>query len=282
MIEVILDTLKDSLKLLPFLFIAFLIIELLEHKFAKQSKKVLERSGKFGPILGGLLGCFPQCGFSVLATNLYVTRIITLGTLISIYLSTSDEMLPMLLSRGSSFSEIIKLLSIKLLIGVVCGFIIDLVVKKKDKIMIKDLCNEEDCHCEQGIFISSIKHTIHTLVFIMLVSFILNIIMFYGGREVLSNMLGTNSLLAPFVASMIGLIPNCAASVVITELYLSGLLSLASTVAGLLTGSGVAILVLFKSNKDKKENIRIVLLLYLIGVASGLILELLSVLVLLF
>lgn len=276
MIEVILDTLKDSLKLLPFLFIAFLIIELLEHKFAKQSKKVLERSGKFGPILGGLLGCFPQCGFSVLATNLYVTRIITLGTLISIYLSTSDEMLPMLLSRGSSFSEIIKLLSIKLLIGVVCGFIIDLVVKKKDKIMIKDLCNEEDCHCEQGIFISSIKHTIHTLVFIMLVSFILNIIMFYGGREVLSNMLGTNSLLAPFVASMIGLIPNCAASVVITELYLSGVLSLSSTVAGLLTGSGVAILVLFKSNKDKKENIRIVLLLYLIGVVSGLILELLS------
>ena len=276
MIEVILDTLKDSLKLLPFLFMAFLIIELLEHKFSKQSKKVLERSGKFGPILGGLLGCFPQCGFSVLATNLYVTRIITLGTLISIYLSTSDEMLPMLLSRGSSFSEIIKLLSIKLLIGVVCGFIIDLVVKKKDKIMIKDLCNEEDCHCEQGIFISSIKHTIHTLVFIMLVSFILNIIMFYGGREVLSNMLGTNSLLAPFVASMIGLIPNCAASVVITELYLSGLLSLASTVAGLLTGSGVAVLVLFKSNKDKKENIRIVLLLYLIGVASGLILELLS------
>ena len=276
MIEVILDTLKDSLKLLPFLFMAFLIIELLEHKFAKQSKKVLERSGKFGPILGGLLGCFPQCGFSVLATNLYVTRIITLGTLISIYLSTSDEMLPMLLSRGSSFSEIIKLLSIKLLIGVVCGFIIDLVVKKKDKIMIKDLCNEEDCHCEQGIFISSIKHTIHTLVFIMLVSFILNIIMFYGGREVLSNMLGTNSLLAPFVASMIGLIPNCAASVVITELYLSGLLSLASTVAGLLTGSGVAVLVLFKSNKDKKENVKIVLLLYLIGVASGLILELLS------
>ena len=276
MIEVILDTVKDGLKLLPFLFIAFLIIELLEHKFSKQSQKMLEKAGKFGPLLGGVLGCFPQCGFSVLATNLYVTRIITLGTLISIYLSTSDEMLPMLLAHGSSFSEIAKLLGIKLLIGIICGFIIDALSKKKDKIMIKDLCDEEHCHCEEGIIISSIRHTIHTLVFIMLVSFILNIVMFYGGREVLSNMLGTNSLLAPFIASMIGLIPNCAASVVITELYLSGVLSISSAIAGLLTGSGVAILVLFKSNKDKRENIRIVLLLYLIGVVSGLLLELLS------
>lgn len=276
MVEVILDTLKDGLKLLPFLFVAFLIIELLEHKFSKQSIKVLEKAGKLGPILGGILGCFPQCGFSVLATNLYVTRIISLGTLISVYLSTSDEMLPMLLAHGSSFNEIAKLLGIKLFIGVFCGFIIDILLKKKDKIKIKDLCIEEKCHCEQGIFISSIKHTIHTLVFIMLVSFVLNLVMFNGGREVLSNILGTNSLLAPFVASMIGLIPNCAASVVITELYLNGLLSLSSTIAGLLTGSGVAILVLFKSNKNKKENIRIVLLLYLIGVISGLVLELLS------
>lgn len=276
MFEVVFDTLKDCLKLLPFLWIAFLIIELLEHKFNKQSRKVLKRAGKFGTILGGVLGCFPQCGFSVLATNLYVTRIISMGTLISIYLSTSDEMLPILIAHGSSFGDIAKLLGIKLVVGVVAGFLVDLFIRKKDNVSISDLCDDEDCHCENGIFISSLKHTFHTLIFIMIVSFGLNIVMFYGGKEVLSKMLGTNSLLSPFIASMIGLIPNCAASVVLTELYLSGVLSLSSTMAGLLTGSGVAILVLFKSNKNVKENIRILLLVYFIGVISGLLLELLS------
>jgi hypothetical protein len=276
MLDIIIDTVKDGLKLLPFLWVAFLIIELLEHKFNKQSKKIIKQSGRFGPLLGGILGCFPQCGFSVLATNLYVTRIISLGTLISIYLSTSDEMLPMLIAHGSSFNEILMILGIKLVIGVVSGFIIDFIFNKKEKVLINDLCEEEHCHCEKGIFLSSFKHTFRTLIFIMFVSFILNIVMFYGGEEFLSNILGTDSLLAPFLVSLIGLIPNCAASVVITELYLKGVMSFASAVAGLLAGSGVAILVLFKSNKDKKENIKILLLVYLIGVVSGLILELLN------
>lgn len=276
MLEIIFDTLKDALKLLPFLLVAFFIIELLEHKFYEKSKRIVEKSGKFGPFLGGILGCFPQCGFSVLATNLYVTRIISLGTLISIYLSTSDEMLPILLAHGSSFNEIFKLLCIKLVIGIVSGVLIDFFFSRKEKVMIHDLCREEECHCENGIVVSSIKHTVHTLGFIMLVSFLLNIVMFYGGKELLSNIMGNDSLLAPFVVSLIGLIPNCASSVVITELYLSGVLSLSSAMAGLLTGSGVAMLVLFKSNKDKRENIRILLLVYLIGVVSGLILELIG------
>lgn len=276
MLEVVFDTIKDGLKLLPFLFIAFFIIELVEHRFHNQSKKILNRAGRLGPVLGGLLGCFPQCGFSVLATNLYVTRIITLGTLISIYLSTSDEMLPMLLAHGSSFGEIVKLLGIKLVIGIISGLVIDCVDNKKVNVRIKDLCEEDNCHCEDGIIISSLRHTIHTLIFIMGVSFILNIIMFYGGMDLLSNVLGTKSLVAPFVASLIGLIPNCAASVVLTELYLNGVLSMSSAIAGLLTGSGVAILVLFRVNNNLKENIKILLLIYLIGVVSGLILELLS------
>ena len=276
MLDIIIDTLKDGLKILPFLFIAFLIIELFEHKFSKKSISIISKSNKFGPLLGGILGCFPQCGFSVLATNLYITRIITLGTLISIYLSTSDEMLPILIAHGNSFSEIAKLLGIKLVIGVISGVIVDIVTSKKDKVSIGDLCEEENCHCENSIFISSLKHTLHTLLFIMIVSFVLNIIMFYGGEEILSNILGVDSLISPFIASLIGLIPNCAASVVLTELYLNGILSLSSAMAGLLTGSGVAILVLFKSNKNNKENIKILLLVYLISVLSGLILELLN------
>lgn len=274
MIDIIIDTIIDGLKILPFLWVAFLIIELLEHKFSKQSKRIVAKSGKFGPLLGGILGCFPQCGFSVMATNLYATRIITMGTLISVYLSTSDEMLPILLAHGSKIGDIMLLLGIKLVIGIVSGFLIDLFFSKKQELHIHELCEDEHCHCEDGILVSSFRHMIHTLVFIMIVSFGLNIVMEYVGSDVLNNIFRSNSFIAPVFASLVGLIPNCAASVIITELYLEGVLSLAGAVAGLLTGSGVAILVLFKVNKDRRENVKILALMYLIGIASGLLLEL--------
>lgn len=276
MLDVILETILDTLKILPFLFIAFLIIELIEHKFSKKSLKVIEKSGKFGPLIGGILGCFPQCGFSVLVTNLYVTRIISLGTLISIYLSTSDEMLPILISNKTDIKIILSILGTKLLIGVIAGFIIDLIIRRKEKIQVHELCEEEHCHCEKSILKSSLIHTIHTIFFIMIASFILNTIMHFGGEEFLSNLFNKNSILSPFIASLIGLIPNCAASVVITELYLNNLLSFSSTIASLLTGSGVALLVLFKTNKNLKENFKILLLIYLIGSLSGLIIELIN------
>ena len=130
MLDVIVDTLLDGIKLIPFLFIAFLILELLEHKLSGKNKKIIEKSGKFGPIIGSMLGAFPQCGFSVAATNFYATRIITLGTLISIYLSTSDEMLPLLISEGVDIKLIIKVLGIKILIGMISGFIMDLIFRK--------------------------------------------------------------------------------------------------------------------------------------------------------
>ena len=231
------------------LFIAFLLIELIEHKFNKKSLKLIEKSGKLGPLVGGILGCFPQCGFSVLATNLYITRIITMGTLISIYLSTSDEMLPILISSGSNIKTILSILGTKLLIGISIGFIIDFLYRKKEKIDVHELCEKEHCHCEKGLLKSSIIHTLHTLFFIMLVSLILNIIMHYGGKEFLSNLFNKNNFINPFIASLIGLIPNCAASVIITELYLNDVLPFSSLISGLLTGSGVAIIVLFKSNK---------------------------------
>ena len=157
-LHIIIHTIIDTLKLFPFLFIAFLIIELIEHKFSKKTIRIVEKSGKLGPLLGGVLGCFPQCGFSVLATNLYVTRIITLGTLVSIYLSTSDEMLPILISKGTDIKTITSILLIKLSVGVISGFIIDFSTRKKNKINIKDLCLEDDCHCEKSILKSSFIH----------------------------------------------------------------------------------------------------------------------------
>ena len=275
-LHILIHTFIDTLKLFPFLFIAFLIIELIEHKFSKKTIKVIEKSGCLGPLLAGFLGCFPQCGFSVLATNLYVTRIITLGTLISVYLSTSDEMLPILISHGTDSKTILSILSVKLLIGISSGFIIDFLTRKKQKINVQELCIEDKCHCEKGIIKSTLTHTTNTLFFILLVSLLLNIIMHNGGEEILSNLFNKNSIFTPFIASLIGLIPNCGSPIVITELYLNEILPFSSVISGLLTGSGVAILVLFKSNKNIKENIKILLIVYLIAVLSGLLIELIN------
>ena len=166
--EIIFEAVLDSVKLIPFLFVAFLIIELIEHKFSKKQLKLIEKSGKFGPIIGSLLGMFPQCGFSVLATNLYITRIISLGTLVAIYLSTSDEMLPILISRNAEFSLILKILSIKLIIGIIFGFIIDFIYRNRKKIKQNyQICEEDDCHCKDGMFISSLKHTLNILLFVL-------------------------------------------------------------------------------------------------------------------
>lgn len=279
MIDIILDTLIDSLKLLPFLFIAFLIIELIEHKLNKQTKELVSKSGKVGPLIGSLLGLFPQCGFSVMATNLYVTRIITLGTLISIYLATSDEMLPIMLSQKIAFIEIVKLLGIKFICGIIWGFIIDLLLNKKSKKenINYEICDEDHCNChEEGVIKSTLIHTLKTLLFIMLVSFLLNMLLHFIGEDSLSKLFLKNSIFGPFISSLLGLIPNCGSSIVITELYLNGAISLGSAMAGLLTGSGVALLVLFKENKDIKENVTILSLLYGLGVISGIIIELIT------
>ena len=273
--DIVIDTLIDGLKLIPFLFIAFLIIELMEHKLSNRNKDLITKTGKFGPMFGSILGMFPQCGFSVLATNLYVTRIVSLGTLISIYLSTSDEMLPILLSENVEIGLIIKILLIKLFIGMVSGFIIDFILRKKESKVEADyeICHEENCHCKEHLLLSVIKHTIHITLFLMIISFLLNCLLEYTGILDTNNIIANNPF-SVFVTSLIGLIPNCGASVMITTLYLKDVISFASMISGLLTGSGVALLVLFRSNKKLSENILILSLVYFIGVGAGLILEL--------
>lgn len=276
--EVILDTIVDSLKLIPFLLIAFLIIELLEHKLNNKTKNILTKSKKIGPIIGSLLGVIPQCGFSVMATNLYITRIITLGTLISIYLSTSDEMLIIMISEKVEISLILKILLIKIFFGIVYGLIIDKIInkKKKDKETNYELCDKEHCDCNHSILLSAIKHTLHITLFIFIITLIINTIFTLLGDNYLSKILLNNSILSPFITSLIGLIPNCAASVILTELYLNSTISLGALIGGLLTSSGSSLLVLIKNNKNQKENLSIILLLYALGVLSGIIIELIS------
>ncbi len=277
MLEVLLETIVDSIKLLPFLFLAYLLIEFIENKAQEKTTKAIEKSGKFGPIIGALLGIIPQCGFSAAAANLYVGRVITLGTLISIFLSTSDEMLPVLISKATPIGIIIEILLIKIFIGMVCGIVIDLLIKHKDadkKEEIHKLCHDEHCHCEEsGIFKSSIKHTLQIFVYIFIVSLILNYAIHYIGEERLASLILNIPILGTIISGLIGLIPNCASSVILTELYLGNILSMGAMIAGLLVNSGIGVLVLFKVNKNLKENITILGILYIIGIVSGILID---------
>ena len=284
MIDALLDAIIDSLKLLPFLFITYLLMELLENKAGEKSLHAIKKSGKFGPILGAILGIIPQCGFSAAAANLYAGRIITLGSLVAIFLSTSDEMLPILISEAAPINLIIKILLIKLIIGMLVGVIIDFIIRKKstekdeEKIHIHNICEDEHCHCEEdGILKSSIKHTLHITLFIFIITLIINTIFTLLGEKYLSKILLTNNILSPLITSLIGLIPNCAASVILTELYLNKAISLGALIGGLLTSSGSSLLILLKNNKNKKENITIILLLYSLGAISGIIIELINI-----
>lgn len=281
MLDIIIDTLKDTIKLLPFLFIAFIIIEVIEHRLSNKNKGIIKKSGKYGPVFGGILGVIPQCGFSTMATNLYVTRIVSLGTLVSIYLSCSDEMLPILLSRKVDISIIISILFIKMAIGIISGIIIDVVMRKIKKInnkFVYDICDEENCHCDKhNIIKSSLSHTLKIGFFVLLINFILNMVFFYVGEDFLSKILLNGNVLSSFVIGLIGLIPNCGSSVIITELYLNGAISLGATLAGLLAGSGVSLFVLFKTNKILKENLLILGLVYGIGAISGMVIDILDI-----
>ncbi len=282
MLEIIEDTLIDSIKLIPFLFITYLIMEYIEHKTKDKTKEAIKKSGKFGPLIGGVSGIVPQCGFSVSATNLYAARVITLGTLIAVYLSTSDEMLPIFISEAVPVTTILKILGVKLLIGVVAGFIIDFVISlvnkgKQEEEKIIDLCEKEHCHCEKGIVKSALKHTINIFIFILLFTFILNVIIYLIGEETIAGFLRNQPVFGPVIAGIIGLIPNCASSVLLTQMYLENVISAATMISGLLVGAGVGLAVLFKTNKGIKQNLKITALLYVIGVVSGILIELIGI-----
>lgn len=278
MLDVLIDTILDVLKILPFLFIAYLIIELIENKAGDKTTNIIKKSGKFGPILGGLLGVVPQCGFSTAAANLYAGRIISIGTIVAVFLSTSDEMLPILISEAVPIGLIIQILVIKLIISVIAGIVVDLIFGKKQNDIDKDelhkICDDDNCHCEEeGILKASLTHTLHILLYIFLISLVLNTIIHLIGEENIANLVLDVPILGPVVASIIGLIPNCASSVILTQVYLQNIISIGSMIAGLLVNAGIGLLVLFKVNKSKKENLRILGIVYLVGVLSGIIID---------
>ncbi|MDO4943568.1 MAG: putative manganese transporter [Ruminococcus sp.] len=272
LLDVVVDALIDSAKVLPFLFGVYLLIEYIEHRSADKLGKALQKMGPFGAVGGGILGAVPQCGFSVVASNLYTGRLISMGTLVAVYLSTSDEAVPMMISNPEFASELWKLILIKAAVGIIAGIIVDLCLRamgrhQHDEPFV-DLC--EDCDCEHhGIVHSALHHTIHIIIFILAVNLILGCVMEFAGVDAVKKIMMTDSVFQPFIAGIVGFIPNCAASVVLTQLYIEGVVSFGALISGLCTGAGVGLLVLFKTNKHVKENLSIMGILYIAAIAAG-------------
>ena len=279
-IHILEHTLIDTLKILPFLFLTYLLMEYLEYHAMGKLTNAVSKVGKAGPLLGGIVGIVPQCGFSAAASGLFAGGVVSAGTLLAVFFSTSDEMLPLFISHGFEAGSIVKILLVKVALAVVSGYAIDVVLKlfkNKNKKTIHEFCESEHCDCEDGILKSAVIHTVKIWIFVFAVTFSLNLLLECTGFEEAALDFTANPWIAIPVVCLIGLIPNCAASVVITECYLSGLISGGAMMAGLLTSCGIGLLVLFRANKRISENIKITIAAYGIGVFWGLVIDALGI-----
>ncbi len=270
--DILIDTIVDNIKLIPFLFITYLCMEYLEHKTSDKAQTLIKKAGFSGPLIGSLLGALPQCGFSVVASNFYTARIIGLGTLMSIYLSTSDEMLPILISSAVSPSLIAAIIGYKVLCGIIFGYAVYSVeyAKPRPQIDIERFCNNEQCHCGHGILKPAVKHTLEISLFIFIVTLFFNLALAYFDLHHFVRFLQI-PLLGELVSGIIGLLPNCSASVILTQLYLEDYINISTLLSGSLVNGGVGLLVLFRVNHDWHENFKILALLYGCGILGGLI-----------
>ncbi len=280
MLDVLLDTLLDTARILPFLFLTYLFMEFLEHRSGDAAARWLRRSGRVGPLIGGALGVLPQCGFSAAASGLYTGRIITTGTLIAVYLSTSDEMLPILIAESAPLPLILKLLGIKLVSGVAVGFLVDAVAsllrrgKDTPEPCIEDLCEREHCACGDHFALSALKHTAKITLFLVVFSFLLNTAIHFIGEDTLASIVLNRPVMGSILASLVGLIPNCAPSVLLTGLYLDGILSVGALLSGLLVNAGIGTVILFRNNRPLTDSLRILLILWIAGTALGILVDL--------
>lgn len=313
-------TFLDTWNLLPFLFIVFLVLEYMEHSMSDKSLDIIRKAGGKGPLFGGILGALPQCGFSVMATNLFAGRVISIGTIVAVYLSTSDEMLAVMLGSNIETSRIFKIVAVKVAIAVAAGFAVELVHRMRIKFQqirdvhqhaehphshdehhhhhhnsegehhhaehhehheyISDFCIEEDCHgCEESPVKAAFVHTIKIYLVIFVVTFLLNLMIDLAGVEIIEEVVSKAGVWAPVVSCVVGMIPNCASSVAITQLYLSGAISFGTAMAGLLTGSGIAWIVLFRVNPHSRQNFKVMGIVFFVGALSGIIMNAMGVVI---
>jgi len=301
MINLFIDALIDSLKTIPLLLIIYIGIELLEYKFGDRIRQKVQNAGKVGPLIGTIAGVFPQCGFSVVATALFTQRLLTMGTLLAVYLSTSDEAIPIILSQPDKIHLLLPLIGIKIIVALIVGYTVDLFFRKEERKVEahiesvetghdskshhhETILNETACcgHSTSSIskkFSSKeiiwhpIVHTFKIFIFIFLVTLAINFIIFQLGETFITEFFTKNIFWQPFLAATIGLIPNCAASVAITELFIKNIIGLGPAISGLLASGGLGLLVLYREEKNKKIFIKVLTMLYGFSVLSGLIIQ---------
>lgn len=276
--EVLLHGLLDTLKIIPFLFLTYLLMEYIEHKSSDKAEQFMKKAGVFGPAVGGALGVLPQCGFSAAAANLFAGRIITIGTLVTVFLSTSDEMLPILLSGRVPLGTVGLVLLYKTCVAIAVGMTVDFVIRltkrEQEKINIDVICDEDNCHCERGIWYSALHHTATISLFIFIITVAINALIFFVGEEKLGSALFNMPFVSHLIAAIVGLIPNCAVSVGLTTLCTKGIITAGTMMAGLFSGAGVGLLILMKINKRLKENLIIMGIILASGVVFGLLADL--------
>lgn len=313
-VDVLADSVIDTLKLIPFLFVTYLAMEALEHFASNKVKEAVEHAGAAGPVVGALLGALPQCGFSAMAATLFSGRVVTAGTLVAVILSTSDEMIPVFVAHQEPVSRMLAIIAIKVMLGIVAGLLLDLVLRLLHRAgdghsHIHELCEREHCHCEEadeldeneghdehvghgdhgdhhdhghrhghshshhgawGIVRSACVHTAQVTAFIFLISLLFGLIIEGLGVDSIRSVLAYHPVRATFIAALVGLIPNCGASVAIAELFLDGTLATGPMLAGLLSSGGVGLLVLWRTNADARQNVYVTLLVYGVAVLAGL------------
>ena len=307
-IDVLADSVIDTLKLIPFLLVTYLAMEALEHFASNKVKETVEHAGTSGPVVGALLGALPQCGFSAMAATLFSGRVVTAGTLVAVILSTSDEMIPVFVAHQEPASRMLSIIAIKVVLGIAAGLLLDLVLRMLHRAgdghtHIHELCEREHCHCEEadeleeehhdrdhhdhhehghhhghghshhgawGIVRSACVHTAQVTAFIFLISLLFGLIIEGLGVDSIRSMLAYHPVRATFIAALVGLIPNCGASVAIAELFLDGTLATGPMLAGLLSSGGVGLLVLWRTNADARQNVYVTLLVYVVAVLAGL------------
>lgn len=302
--EVYLDAMLDCLKLLPILFLVYLFVDFFVHKKEKQFVNFLIKNRKKGPLYGTLIGALPQCGFAVAMADFFSKKYITIGTLLAVFIASSDEAVVLMLAYPSKYLQLLLLVVINMIVGLLVGYLADFLFKEK-KIEPLHQCGHnhaqtgnhhiETCKCCQhtaheiidqnfdgltktscqccskNIFKSAMFKTIEIIVFIFIVNLILGTIIHFVGEETVQNVLANSSILQPFIATLIGLIPNCFSSVLLVEMYVGGVIKFSAMLAGLCTGAGVGSLILFKKNKNLKQNFLIIGILVVVGIAVGLV-----------
>mgnify|MGYP002580104604 CR=1 FL=1 len=281
-LDALLDALIDGVKMLPFLYLAYLLIEYIEHRHGERIEALLAGGGRWGAVPGAVLGCVPQCGFSAIASNFYASRVITLGTLMAVYLATSDEAIPLLVSMPAYWDKLILLMVIKVVYAVFVGFLLDFVLRKALPRSLRGgytgHADEVDCHEEHeetsSIFLAALRHTLEIFVFILLFSFLIGLIFESVGEDAITGILGGMGIFQPMLTALVGLVPNCAASVLLAQLYMEGAITFGSLFAGLTAGAGVGLAVLWRVNPSWKQNLFMTGLLWAVGAAAGMVLQL--------